>query len=834
MKRNTLTFLLTILMSMAASVASAYQAQIDGIYYNFSGDEAIVTNGRDCSGSIVIPESVNFNGKTYTVTHINYSAFYGCSGLTAITIPNSVTNIGDYAFYGCSGLTAITIPNSVTSIGYRAFAGCSGLTAITIPNSVTSIGSSAFSDCSGLTTVDILDGVKSIEPDTFYGCSGLTSVTIPESVTIIGSGAFVGCSGLTSVTIPESVTIIGSVAFAGCSGLRAITIPESVTIINSGVFRGCSGLTTVAIPDGVKSIEPDTFYGCSGLTSVTIPESVTIIGSGAFVDCSGLTSVTIPNSVTSIGSDAFYGCSGLTSVTIPESVTIIGSGTFVGCSGLTSVKVAKANRKYDSRNDCNAIIEKATNTLICGCQNTIIPESVTSIAYGAFQGCSSLTSVTIPDGVTTIGNNAFQGCSSLTSVTIPDGVTKIGNYAFQGCSGLTSISIPNSVTSIGNGAFASCSGLISINVAEGNTNYDSRNGCNAIIETAINTLINGCQSTIIPESVTSIGDYAFYGCSGLTSVTIPNSVQDIGSYTFRGGPLILISNREVPPSANSASFEEGSIAIVPKSLVSLYENAPGWKNISINKGFTIAGTTQTSITLSVSDLVNDCYVTLDNSEDATHYYPQGKSLKITGLSPSKTYTLYTHCKYNATDLDYALSTKTSGIYVNMSLVNSTNLTQTIKGSYDAGDAEITEFGFVGYSTNISQITIEDLKPGAEYNYEYYVVSSDGSRFSNTASFSTKPVTANVKVDKVGASYSRILGNYDVEDAVITDYGFEHYPQLTVAEIHGLDPDNEYTTYFYVETKDGTKITKNVIPHSHPTAAKGHLRWKCDCRCNDEP
>ena len=344
------------------------------------------------------------------------------------------------------------------------------------------------------------------------------NVVIPESVTYNGA------------TYP--VTSIGASAFNGCSSLTSVTIPNSVTSIGGDAFRGCSSLTSVTIPNSVTTIGNSAFYGCSNLTSVTIPNSVTSIDIYAFTRCSGLTSVTIGNSVTSIGSYAFRDCSGLTSVTIPESVTSIGQSAFEGCSGLTSVKVASDNSTYDSRDNCNAIIETASNTLIAGCKNTIIPSSVTSIGDYAFRDCSGLTSVTIPNSVTSIGNSAFEDCSGLASVTIPNSVTSIGYDAFSGCSGLTSVTIPNSVTSIGSNAFSHCSGLTSVKVASDNSTYDSRDNCNAIIETASNTLIAGCKNTIIPSSVTSIGDYAFRDCSGLTSVTIPNSVTSIGYSAF--------------------------------------------------------------------------------------------------------------------------------------------------------------------------------------------------------------------------------------------------------------------------------------------------------------
>ena len=292
--------------------------------------------------------------------------------------------------------------------------------------------------------------------------------------------------------------------------------------------------------------------------SVVIPEkftyegveySVTTIGRYAFYGCIGLTSMTIGNSVTSIGDYAFYFCSRLTSVTIPNSVTTIGDYAFSICSGLTSIKVESGNTTYDSRNDCNAIIETASNTLVTGCKNTIIPNSVTTIREYAFYYCSDLTSLTIPNSVTSIGDYAFQYCSGLTSVTIPNSVTSIGNGAFSGCTGLTSMTIGNSVTSIGNWAFGGCIGLTSVT---------------------------------IPNSVTTIREYAFSGCTGLTSLTIGNSVTSIGGGAFYGcvGLTTVISEVEIPCSIDENCFSEdvfkNSTLYVPKGTVDKYKSTDYW------------------------------------------------------------------------------------------------------------------------------------------------------------------------------------------------------------------------------------------------------------------
>ena len=341
------------------------------------------------------------NGSTTTATTPNKTDVFGASIVSntydtekecwVIKFDSDVTTIGENAFYGCSSLTSVTIPDSVTTIGNYAFRSCSSLTSVAIPDSVTSIGDYAFS-----------------------WCQSLTSVTIPDSVTSIGKSAFYGCSSLTSVTIPDSVTSIGMEAFKGCTGELVVNCNIPDGYYNNGehgVFIG-SKFTSVTIGDSVTTIGDYAFNDSSSLSSITIPDSVTTIGREAFEDCSSLSSITIPDSVTSIGNYAFYNCSSLTCVTIGSGVTSIGGHAFDNCSNLTEFK---GNYVSDDGR-CLIIDGTLYSFLPAGLTEYTIPDGVTTIGGSAFYNCSSLTSVTIGSGVTSIGQSAFDDCSSLSSV----------------------------------------------------------------------------------------------------------------------------------------------------------------------------------------------------------------------------------------------------------------------------------------------------------------------------------------------------------------------------------------------------------------------------------
>ena len=617
--------LFSLFLALVATTSLwAHHFKVDGIYYNhLDGNNVKVTyRGNDYysydeyAGEVIIPSTVTYNGTTYGVTSIGTSAFSGCSSLTSITIPNSVTSIGDEAFRDCSSLTSVTIGNSVTSIGNWAFYDCSSLTSITIPNSVTSIGYWAFAYCTSLTSITIPNSVTSIGHSAFYSCSSLTSVTIPNSVTSIGDGAFYHCSSLTSPLYNAHCFAYMPTSFKG-----AYVIPEGIKQIAGGAFEDCSSLTSITIPNSVTSIGESAFRDCSSLTSVTIGNSVTSIGNWAFDRCSSLTSITIPNSVTSIGNYAFSYCSSLATVTIGNSVTSIGDEAFSGCSSLTSI---------------------------------VIPNSVTSIGDRAFAYCSSLTSVTIGNSVTSIGDRAFEGCSSLATITIPNSVTSIGSSAFYECSSLTSITIGNSVTSIGDRAFSWCSSLTKTNYTGDIAGWcDIKFGgykANPMCYSH-NFYINDqeIKDLVISNTVDSIHDYAFSGCSSLTSITIPNSVTSIGNHAFSGCSSltsITIPN-SVTSIGNSAFYYCSSLTSVTigNSVTSIgYEaffNCSSLNSITIPNSVTSIGDEAFAYCSSLTSIT--CEATRPPTIESATFYGVSKSIPV--YIPCSTISAYNTAQY---------------------------------------------------------------------------------------------------------------------------------------------------------------------------------------------
>ena len=521
---------------------------------------------------------------------------------------DEVTGIGEEAFYGCTTLTGVKIPDSVTKIESWAFKNCTSLTKAIIPSSVTRIGHDAFNGCSSITSIVIPDGVTSIGNGVFYGCVKLVEVINESSLNIKAGSSDYGYVASYAIEVHNEDSKIvkkDDYLFYTYKGVNylfgylgndtELTLPESYNgqsyeIYNHAFYRN-DNITKVIIPDSVTSIGNYAFYFCYSLTSVTFSDSVTDIGKYAFCNCDSLASVTFSDSVTDIGDYAFYDCNSLTSVTIPNSVTSIGDSAFRDCNSLIRVYIA------DLAKWCNISfgdffanpLYYAKNLYLNGklVTSLVIPDSVTSIGWYAFYNCINLTSVTIPNSVTSIGGMAFYGCYKLlevinkssllltvsssdcghvvcyarethrgeskivnkdgylfytyygidyligyagdnTELTLPKNyngkVYEIHKYAFYGNDNVTKVIIPGSVTSIADYAFNYCHSLTSVTIS---------NGVKSIGEEAFSSCDN-LASVTIGKSVTNIGEGAFYNCKSLTNVDFSKNskLTNIRATTF--------------------------------------------------------------------------------------------------------------------------------------------------------------------------------------------------------------------------------------------------------------------------------------------------------------
>lgn len=496
-------------------VTVSYTVTVGG---RFGSGPAVST---ETTGTVTIPESVTApDGLPCKVVYIFKNAFEKCKNINSIILPGTIEGIGDVAFGGCESLASVNIPDAVTSIGMRVFDGCTSLKSLTLPSGLQSIGSNAFDNCTSLESITIPSSVTSIGGNPVAGCSALSSIIVESGNTVYDSrnncNAIISTSdnkliaGCQNTIIPNGIITIGSYAFSGCTGLTSLSIPSTVTNIGSSAFRKCTGLTSINIPNSVGTIGAFAFDGCSALVSVGLPNSITSIGRDTFNGCSNLSSIVIPSTVTSIGEFAFFGCKSIPSLVIPKSVIQIGNYAFRYMESCNAITVEDGNPVFDSRNNCNAIINTSTNELVAGCTATIIPETVTAIGPGAFCG-AGIVNMEIPNSVTSIGESVFAYCTSLESVVLPDGLKELAKEAFHGCSSLKAIDIPSSVEAVMNYAVYECGSL---------------------------------KSVIIPSKVSSIGYCAFALCPNLVEITSyieePNALGTVFSdYTYNGATLIV-------------------------------------------------------------------------------------------------------------------------------------------------------------------------------------------------------------------------------------------------------------------------------------------------------
>ena len=568
---------------------------------------------------------------------------YNITSTEEKTVEVTYSSCTEYAIdfdSGCSG--NIVIPSSVTYGGTTY--------------TVTAIGDKAFSNSK-----------------TTSGT--ITSVSLPNTIQRIGNYAFGSVSSskskctMSTITIPTSVTSIGNGAFQN-SGIQSITIPATVQYVGSSICSNCTNLKKVVME--ISNISSNAFYNCTSLTSFELNASNTAIGNAAFGKCIGLTDLELGENVKSVATKAFADCSNIQSVKIGSKVTSIESSAFSGCLKLESISISSSNAIYDSRNNCNAIIKKSSNTLIVGCKKSSIPNTVKTIGASAFYGCGGMNTISIPSSVTSIGELAFSGCKDLTVIEIPASVTSIGNSAFSNCSNLISMTLPSSINSMGSGIFENCSNLKSVDLSYCRSLYtlppNTFNMCRNLIDVKLPSNMSAigeqafrnCErlsSITLGSSINSIGNYAFYFCSGLSIINIPPSVSTIGNYAFSGcrGLKAIIVNWYTPITITTGCFSESTYTTAKllsywSSAVSKLQSTDYWNKfttIETYKSATSINITEKESTIFVGSTGNLHYAVMSSSSLASiqdvKWSSSNESVAVvdnngmvTGVSPGKT------------------------------------------------------------------------------------------------------------------------------------------------------------------------------------------------------
>ena len=601
------------------------------------------------SGDVFAPNSSNdFGAQIVSNTYEN--------GKGVIAFDGPVSRIGKESFAGYAapqgnnGLTSIKLPNSVKSLGYLCFGYCAELEEVSLPAGITEMEEYVFFYCKSLKSIEVPAGIKRIELGTFRECTSLSSVILPDGLVTIGVQAFQSCTSLTSLEIPETVTEIGTKAFSTCQVLTGITIPRGVTLIDNNAFQGCRALTEISI-DGATVIDTSAFSSCRGLTAVLLSDKVVSVGERAFSGCSGLTEITSLALVPPPGGERMFNNTNNCPIYVPAgSVEAYKAAEYwseyadriqalepepqpdneiwytttdgqiieepgyarLGQKDIRTFGANLLSHEYVGGKGVMTFDGPVTmlgpyafdgNTTL---QTISYPKTVTSIQRRCFNYCPNLSSIVIPEQQTVIEAGTFSSCHSLVSIVLPSGLTTIGDQAFVACTGLKAITIPAGVTSIGAAAFTYCSSLSEIVVSHDNPVYDSRGNCNAIIETATNTLRWGSttipasvtkigtmafaqrshlKEIAIPEMVTEIGVGAFSECSELETITIPAHVTVLGKQAFYDCPQLkeVIVLAETPPSCGEKVFdnpEQSGVAVypiyVPAESVEAYKTAEGW------------------------------------------------------------------------------------------------------------------------------------------------------------------------------------------------------------------------------------------------------------------
>ena len=535
-------------------------------------------------------------------------AFYGCSSLTAIVIPEGVTHIGEYVFGNCFNIQDIAFPLSLEYIkGYafancnklleisilhgdldcNVFANCKKLKKIVLPNGLNEIP--LISNCTFLEEVIIPEGVSSICDEAFSGCISLTSISCPDSIINIGNGAFKNCTKLEHINLPANLSVINSEVFSGCDKLEQIILPETITNIENSAFKGCHSLHEIKIPESLSNIGDLAFSDCSNLEQIYLPENVTCLGNGVFSDCINLNEINIPVGIININDSLFYNCSSLENIELPDNLVSIGMGAFYNCSNLSEIKIPDE-------------VISIGNSAFSECvklKKIILPQNLTDIGGSTFYNCTSLTEISIPDNVSVLEEATFSCCTNLERVILPANLTHIKASSFFNCENLINISFPETLISIDDGAFSGCSNLEHINLPAnvsqiGNSAFSN---CNSLKDIVLSKTLNyignsafwkcsNLREIIIPEGITRIEPYTFLECSNLEKIVLPSSLTFIGDGAFY---MTMINEITIPKSVTEISNEDNIYETFNlNTIIRIYENsfAENWC-IKNNRNYTL-------------------------------------------------------------------------------------------------------------------------------------------------------------------------------------------------------------------------------------------------------